>query len=116
MAKLAIFAILFVTTLAVPTWGRLGNTKINEMGQLDEVMKMEIIQKSKALPIVVKEEVVVAVEEPPLKARLQGCTGVGENCVFIPCCPISNSGYPVTCSRGLYNAVCIEIIPSPWDY
>ncbi|KNA18239.1 hypothetical protein SOVF_072680 [Spinacia oleracea] len=107
MAKLAIFAILLVTTLAVPTWGRLGHTKINEMELLDEVMKMEIIQKFK--------EGVVAVEEPPLKTRLQGCTGVGENCVFIPCCPTSNSGYPVTCSRGPYNAVCVELVPSPWD-
>lgn len=81
---------------------------------LDEMIKVEILrEKLKVLPAVVGEKVVAAMEEPPLKARLQGCAGVGENCVHVACCPTSSAGNPVECSRGDFNAVCVEYFPGP---
>ncbi|XP_021755478.1 uncharacterized protein LOC110720743 [Chenopodium quinoa] len=115
MERLNILAIflLLTTTLAVPTWGRIEKTKNEKQEILDEVMKMEMGQNFKAIPVVVKEEVVAVVEEPPKTARLRGCAGVGENCVYVSCCPTSSAGNRVICSAGLYNAVCVEIFPPP---
>ncbi|XP_021758635.1 uncharacterized protein LOC110723595 [Chenopodium quinoa] len=115
MEKLTMIAIiLLLATLTVPTWGRMEDTKNEKQEILAEVKKMEMAQNFKVIPVVVKEEVVEIVEEPPKTERLRGCAGVGENCVFVSCCLTSGAGNPVMCSEGPYNSVCVELFPPPY--
>ncbi|CAO2835884.1 unnamed protein product [Amaranthus hypochondriacus] len=102
MEKLTILAILLLVTLTAPTtWARMDSKKMNEIEVVEEIMQNKKVNSMAA---------VMALK------KLQGCVEVGGNCVFIDCCPVSANGNPVICSRGPYNAVCVELYPgpSPW--